>query len=187
MLRRESTVVRIGAARPANGPQHRVMGVLVRNRVRRAFIKGHENIAAESELDVDGGFGRELVRVAIEVGLEADAVFGDFAKFAEAEYLEAAGIGEDGSRPVHKLVQAAKLANGLVAGPQIKMIGVAEENANAEIVEQVALREAFDRGLGADGHKDGRRDGAVRRMENTDARARGGALVRDFEVDVTQD
>jgi len=51
--------------------------------------------------------------------LEHHALFGDLAQPAQAEDLEASGIGEDGPRPVHELVQAAEAADGLVPRPQI--------------------------------------------------------------------
>ena len=71
--------------------------------------------------------------------LEDDAVVGDLAQPAQAEDLEAAGIGEDGARPGHEAVQPAHAADQLVAGPQIEMIGVGQQDADAEILAQIAL------------------------------------------------
>ena len=55
-----------------------------------------------------------------------------------------------------------KLAHGLDPGPEIEMVGVVEQNLNVELVEHV-LRNALDRGDGADRHEDGGSNLAVRR------------------------
>ena len=47
------------------------------------------------------------------------------------------------------------------------MVGISEEDLNAEVVSEVALGKAFHSGLGADGHEDGRLNGAVGRVEET--------------------
>ena len=49
-----------------------------------------------------------------------------------------------------------------MAGPQVEVIGVGQQDADAEVVREVALREAFDRGLRADRHEDRGFDGSVR-------------------------
>ena len=113
----------------------------------QAFVEHHHDVAAERELDVDRVLGREDVRVAIQMRAEEDAFFGDFAQGLETEDLEAAGIGEDGSRPGHELVQAAQLADELVAGTQKQMIGVGENDFGVEVVDQIARGESFDGGL----------------------------------------
>ncbi len=94
-------------------------------RILQALVEHHHDVAAESQLDIDGRFGREQVRVAVEMRPEQHAFFGDLAQAVEAEDLESAGIGEDRPRPGHELVQSAELPDGLVPGPQEKMIGVA--------------------------------------------------------------
>ena len=83
-------------------------------------------------------------------------------------------------------MQAAHLADELVPGAQVEMIGVGQQDADAEIFGQVALGEPFDRGLGAHGHEDGGFDGAVGRMQQAGAGARSGALGDDFEGDLPQ-
>ncbi len=64
------------------------------------------------------------------------AFFGDLAQAGEAEDLEAAGIGEDGVGPGHEAVQSAELADEFVAGAQVEMIGVGEEDVDAEVVRR---------------------------------------------------
>ena len=50
----------------------------------------------------------------------------------EAEHLVAAAVGEDRSGPADEAVQPAAPRDQVVAGPQIQMIGVAEQDLGAE-------------------------------------------------------
>ena len=59
----------------------------------------------------------------------------------------------------------------LVAGPQEQMIGIGQQDLDAEILGEVALGESFDRGLRADRHEYRRFDGAMRGVEQAGARA----------------
>ena len=79
--------------------------------------------------------------------------------------LEAAGVREQGARPTHEFVQAAHAADGFVAGAEIEMVCVAENDFRAERFERV-LRDGFDGALRADGHEDGGFDGLVRQKES---------------------
>ena len=101
-----------------------------------ALVQHHHDVAAERELDVDGRFGREHVRVAIQMRTEQHAFFGDLAQAVQTENLEAAGIGENGPRPVHELVQSAEFADGFVARAQEQMIGIGENDFRVEIVRE---------------------------------------------------
>ena len=60
-----------------------------------------------------------------------------------------------------KRMQAATPRDQVVAGPQIEMIGVAQENLGAELLE-IAVRDAFHGALRADRHERRRLDVAVR-------------------------
>ena len=80
------------------------------------------------KLDIDGGSRGEFVRVAVQVGLEGDAVFRDLAEVGEAEDLKTAGIGEEGAGPGHEAVQSAELADQVGAGAEEKVVGVAEDD-----------------------------------------------------------
>src|SRR5579884_2154897 len=92
------------------------------------------------------------MRRSVEMRAEGDTFFGDFAEFAEAEDLEAAGIRENGARPGHETVKAAELADSFDAGAQVKVIGVAEENLDTQFFEDI-LRHSLYRGLCADRHE----------------------------------
>ena len=99
-------------------------------------------------------FGSEEVAAAVEVRAEADAVVSDLAQRAEREDLKAAGVGEQGARPTDEAVQPAHAADGLVAGTQVEVIGVAENDLRAERFEHV-LRDGLDRSRVPTGMKTG--------------------------------
>ena len=107
-----------------------------------------------------------------------DAVVCDFAESVEGEDLEAAGVSEDGARPTDETMQAAHAADGLVAGTQIKMVGVAEDDFDAESFKRV-LGDGFDGALRADGHEDRGFDGLVG-QEETAAAAAGGCFGEEL-------
>ncbi|SPF44226.1 conserved hypothetical protein [Candidatus Sulfopaludibacter sp. SbA4] len=121
------------------------------------------------------------MQIAIEVRLEDDAVLGDLAKAAEAEDLKAPRIGEDGVGPGHEAVQPSHLADELVAGAQVEMVGVGQQDFHAEVFGEIALGETFDGGLRAYGHEDGGFDGAVGGVQEAGAGTRVGALGDYFE------
>ena len=106
---------------------------------------------------------------AIQVRAEGDAFVRYFPQFAQAEYLEAAGIGENRAWPRHELVKAAHSSDQFVAGTQIEMVCVGEDYLSVEIFE-ILLCLAFYRGCGANRHERRRLDHAVRRGETPQAR-----------------
>ena len=108
---------------------------------------------------------------AIEMRTKRDAVVGHFAEIAQAEDLKAARIGEDRVRPRHEFMQAAHLADQLMAGPEIQMIGIRKQNLNAELFE-ILLRLSLDRRGCANRHEDRRLDHAMRSGETPEPRAR---------------
>ena len=59
----------------------------------------------------------------------------DRAPRGEAEHLIAAAVGEDRPRPADERVKAAAPRDQIVAGPQVQVIGVAQENLGAELFE----------------------------------------------------
>src|ERR1700686_744701 len=89
---------------------------------------------------------------AIEVRSKRDSFIGDFAQRGETEYLVAAGVRQNGPLPGHKLVQATELANQFVAGAQIQMISVGENDLNAEFFERF-VRQRLDGCSGSHRHE----------------------------------
>lgn len=172
-----------GALGPADGKLHALAGAFVGGGVFGAFVEHHQDVAAESELDVDGRFRGEEVAVAVEMAGEFDALFVDFAQVTETEDLKAATVGEDGAGPVHEFVQAAEGLDGLVAGAEKEMVGVGEDDGRVDFFDQVARHDALDAGLGADGHEDGGFDDAVGGVETAGTGAGFGADGVDFELE----
>ena len=64
-----------------------------------------------------------------------DPLFRDLPQGAEAEDLEAAAVGEDGTVPVHEPVQSPVLPDQIVARPQVEMVGVAQDDLRAGLLE----------------------------------------------------
>src|SRR5438552_1814871 len=114
-----TSVMFIRCPGPARGPLRRDAGGLTACGIFEALVQDHHDVAPESELHVDCRFGSEQMCVAVKVRTEDDARFGDLAERAQAEDLEAAGIGENGPWPTHEFVQPTEGADGLVAGAQV--------------------------------------------------------------------
>jgi hypothetical protein len=132
------------------------------------FIEGHDDIGAEVLLNGDGFLRREAMRRTVNVTLEGDAVIVDFAGLREGEDLKAARIGEHGARPLHELMQAAHITDKFVAGAQIEMIGVAQDQRSIDVFEMLG-RKRLDRGLRADRREDRREQIAMRSGEEAGA------------------
>ena len=167
------------ALRPGHREAEALFGAGAVGGILRALVETHNNICAESDLDVDGVLGGEEVRAAVQMRAELDAVVGNFAERTEGEDLKAAGVSEERARPTHEFMKAAHAANGFVAGAEIEMVGVAEDDFCAEGFERV-LRDGFDGALRADGHEDWGLDGLMR-QKKTAASATGGGLGEELE------
>jgi len=111
---------------------------------------------------------------------EADTLVRDFSKFGKTENLEAAGVRENRAIPGHEFVKAAHAADEFVAGAQIQVISVAENDFGAELFKRF-VAQAFDRGLRTNRHEERCFDSAVRRSQATPPRV----LIRfdDFELE----
>lgn len=77
-------------------------------------------------------------------------------------------------------MQAAKLANLLNSGAQVKVVGVAQQNLDIQLFEDI-LRYAFDRGQRADRHEDRSFDFTVRGDQSASAGLAGSG--RDLELE----
>ena len=153
-----------GAARPVHGEAEAFAGAIAIGRVFGALVESHADVGAESYLHLHGVLGRKEVTAAIQMRTEAHTFIGDLAQLRQAVNLEATGVGEHGVRPTDELMQAAHAADGLVAGAEIEMIGIAEDDLRAEGFEDV-LRDGFDGAGCADGHEDRSFDGLVGKMQ----------------------
>ena len=169
----------IAALRPAARELHRALHLGPRRRVAHALVELHHDVRAELLRDGHVLLGRPGDPLSVVVhGAEAHAVVGEPAELLVAEHLEAAGVGEDGVVPAHKVVQAPHLGHEVGAGAHGEVVGVGEHDLGAERLERGG-REPLDRGLGAHGHEDGGRDVAVRGVQDARARVSAGVLGED--------
>ena len=86
---------------------------------------------------------REPVERAVEVAAERHAVVVDDPQVAERDDLEAARVGEDRAVPVHEPVQAAEPCDALVAGPQVEVVGVGQDDRGAGLADVVRRSRAL--------------------------------------------
>lgn len=124
--------------------------------------------------------------VPVQVRSEEDALLGDLAQTAQAEDLIAAGVRQDGPWPPHKLMQPSQALDQLRPGPQIQVIGICQQDAKVELLDQIPGRQAFHAALRAHRHEHRRLDHSVRRMKQPGACARLGAFRHDFEAHSSQ-
>ena len=109
-----------------------------------------------------------------------NALFCHFSKLVQAEHLESAGVGQDGTRPRHEAVQPAHAADGFDSGAQVEMVGIAKNNGRAEFFEDV-LGNRLDRRDGTDRHEDRGLNLAMGSDQAPQARFSGGLLYVERE------
>jgi hypothetical protein len=125
---------------------------------------------------------REEMLAAVQVGAELDTIIRHFAQLRKTEDLKAARVSQHGARPADEFVQPAKRAHKLVAGAEVKMVRVAENNLRAKLFEN-CLRNSFDAARRADRHKDRGLDGLMGKREFGAAAARTGCIQKiEFEA-----
>ena len=122
------------AVQPAVGPLGRPGGVVQIGVVRRALVEDERDVGAERGLDSHRLLGPHEALDPVKVGAKAHPLLGDVEDCAviacasapaldlvgdvavrEREDLEATRVGDDRPVPVHEPVQAAELADVLVA------------------------------------------------------------------------
>ena len=124
---------RARALRPAQRQFHGAVDFTALGGKLETLVQLHLDVGAEQALDLDGAFGREHVRRAVEVRLEAHALLADRAQLAERHDLEAARVRQDRALPAHELMQAAKPSDALRARPQHQVIGVGQHDVGAGV------------------------------------------------------
>ena len=130
-------------------------------RVFRALVKGHRNVGPERNLHVHRVFGSKEVAASIQVRTEPHAFVRHLAQRCQRKHLESARIRQHRPRPTDELVQTAKSPNQLVTGPQIEMIGIAENDLGAQRLQNI-LGNCLHRASRAHRHKHRRLHGPVR-------------------------
>ena len=167
------------AARPAHGEAQAFASAVAIGGILRALIEGHADVGAERDLYIHRVLGSERVKAAVEMGAKRNSLVADLAQLREAVDLESAGVSEHGPGPADEAMQAAEVANGFMAGPQVEVIGVAENDLRAERLENL-LRNRLDRARRSDGHEYGCLDDLMRQIK-TASPPTGGGLADQVE------
>ena len=103
--------------------------------------------------------------MAVQMGGKGDPLLGDLAQLGQAEHLESAAVGQDGAIPAGELVQAAHLCHQLVPRAQVEVVGVAEHDLGADLLQVMGGQAALDGAGGGDILERRRLDGAVYRAK----------------------
>ena len=166
-----SSSCRLAAARAASAacaPSRRGVS-LVRRLARGKMIERHRDVGAERPLDLHRPLRREPARRPVDVGDEFHAVFVELAQRAERKDLEAARVGQDRLLPGGESVQPAQRGDGRLAGAQVQVIGVAEQDLRAGALDFGGMQSAH-RAASPDRHEARRTDHAVRQRQRAGAR-----------------
>lgn len=163
----------LAALCPTGGEGERAGGVGFVARVGRAFVEEHRDVGSERGLNLHAQLGGKHHFRSIEVVLKSHAFFGDLAKLGQGPNLESSRVGEEGFLPGRETVESAHLTNQLMAGAQPEVVGVAEDDLRAELLELERV-ESFHRPLGADRHEDRCFDHAVRQAQGSASGGAGG-------------
>ena len=118
---------------------------------------------------------------SVDVRLEDAAFFGELAALGQREHLEAAAVGQDGPVPRGEGVEAARTAQDVQAGPQVEVVGIAQDDLGVYVFSQVLVVDAFDRTDRSHRHEDGRLDRSVVGGDPAAAGLRGGVPGQKFE------
>ena len=140
----------LAAQQPTGRAGAAVFGVLVGGRVFDALVKGHGNRRAKVCLNLHALLRSHKDTMAVEVGVEGHALLRNMAQLGQTEHLKAAAVGQDGAVPLGKLVQTAHLSHEFVARAQVQMIGVAQHDLCADVLEVQRRQTALDGGSRGD-------------------------------------
>ena len=154
---------------PASAPPSGACGPWRRRRPARRrrhdrLVEGDRDVRAERLLDRDRVLRGEAVGRAIDVAAERHAVLVDDPQIAERHDLVSARVGQDRPVPGHEAVQPAKPLDALVAGAQVQVVRVGEDDRGAGRRDLVGI-ERLDRRVRADRHELRRLDDAVRQFQ----------------------
>ena len=153
------------AFEPTEGALDAGRDVLATSAVIDALIEGHDDVSAQTTLDIHRTLGRQRRWRAVDIKTKLHALFGDLT-IRQTEDLETAGVSEDGLLPMHQLVQTAMAFDQQRAVGQAQVVGVGQHHLRASSGD-LFRRHALHRSLGADRHKRWRFDHAMRSDEAT--------------------
>ncbi len=158
---------------PPNAALRRVSCHVQARLPRNDVVELHDHVSAEILFDAHHRLGSEPAPRAVEVASEIDTVLVDCTQRLQREHLKSAGVGDDRPVPAHEPVEASQVADYLIAGTEMQVIGVGEDHPRAGGMDLRRI-ERLDGGEGADRHERRRFDGAVWCHEQARPRAPGG-------------
>ena len=134
----------LAALQPAGGALAAVLGVIVLGGVLHALIKGHGDGRAQICLDLHTLLRAHKDAVTIQMRGEGHALLGDLTQLCQTEHLKSAAVGQDRPVPAGELVQAAHIRYQLIAGTQMQVVGVAQHDLRADILQILRRQAALD-------------------------------------------
>ena len=173
-LRLEPGHFGLAAGQPADRPLAAGLGIVVLGRVLDALVKGHGDGGAQIGLDPDALLRAHKDAAAVQMGGKGDPLLGDLAQLGQAEHLEAAAVGQDRPVPAGELVQPAHLGHQLVSRAEMQVVGVAEHDLGADLLEVLGGQPALD---GAGGRHVLERGGLHRAVDGAKFAPAGGVLL----------
>ena len=175
----ETVHLNAATLQPADGTGGGLLDVLIGGGVLHALIKGHGDGGGQVGLDLHALLGAHKDALAVDVGGKSHAFFGDLAERCQREYLETAAVGEDGTGPIHELVESAHIMDQLVAGTIVEVVGVGQLDLTVNVIEQFNGGDtALDGGAGTHVHENGGLDVTVNGVEHASAGASVGCKNR---------
>ena len=159
----------LATQQPPGGTGAAVFGILVLRGVFDALIKGHGDGGTQIGLNLHALFRAHEDLVPVQMRMEGYPLLADVAELCQAEYLKSAAVGQDGPVPAGELVQAAHVGNHLVAGTQMQMIGIAQHDLRADVLQVKGRQSALDGAGCGNIHESRGLYRAVHRLENAAA------------------
>ena len=92
--------------------------------------------------------------VAVDMGLEGDALLFDLPESGQGKYLKTAGIRKNRSVPVCEAVKSAQLMDERISRPHVQVIGIAQHHLRADPPQIVSGYSSLDRGNRSHIHED---------------------------------
>ena len=157
------------AFEPAHGACAGTCGIVIGSGILNAFIECHGDGRTEIRLDTHALLGAHEDFLAVVMRIEVDAFLLNLTQLCEGKDLKSAAVGKNGTLPVHELMKAAHLADDVIAGTQVEMVGIAQLDLTLEIDKLGGRNAALDGSGGTDIHEAGGLHGTVDGVECTAA------------------
>ena len=171
--------LRLAAQQPARRAGAAVFGIFIGCRVFNTLIKGHGNGGAQISLNLHALLRAHKDPVSVQMRVEGHAFLGDLAQLGQTEHLKPAAVRQDGAVPFCEFVQAAHIGHQLITRTQMQMIGVAQHDLCADILEIQRRKTALD-GSGRGNILE--RGGLYRTVDRGKLTAAGGTFLFDKAV-----